>query len=191
MLDEMFLRKEVEPYIDNLYLQFSLLKRHRDTAAVHVLRVFDELNSSAEMTPFGTVNRRLKQNARFRWSHEALPWALRWVWSDCPATGFASLDFQQELFAEAQQLMDLSSKYYELCRCFVLYSQGLFTVETIREQKRVKFSYRSSLEERRDASAFVYSSLQDRPPLPPRVQYFPTTLRRLAKCQSSLKSRTT
>jgi hypothetical protein len=39
MLDETFLRTEVEPYIDKLYLNAGLLKRHRDSAAIHLLRI--------------------------------------------------------------------------------------------------------------------------------------------------------
>jgi hypothetical protein len=42
MPDDVFLRTEVEPYIDNLYLQSPLLKRHHDSAAIHLLRTFED-----------------------------------------------------------------------------------------------------------------------------------------------------
>ena len=65
--------------------------------------------------------------------------------------------------------MDLGFKYYQLCRCFVLYSRGFFGAETVKEQKRVRFFFRSSAEQRRDAASAMYSILQDYPPLPAAV----------------------
>ncbi|MGA8075696.1 MAG: hypothetical protein WB995_19630 [Candidatus Acidiferrales bacterium] len=162
MLDKVFLREEVERYIDRYYLQAPILKRHRDVAAMHLLRVFDEWHRLAGITPFKTTNERLEQHARLRWAHDAIPWALRWIWSDCPVNNTVSLDLNWDVYAEARDLMELSSRYDDLCRCFTLYSRGFFTAETVKERKEIRFSYRSDFEERRDAVAFIYSTFQDR-----------------------------
>lgn len=160
-----FLRTEVEPYIDSLYLQAALLKRHRDSAVVHLLRTFEDWSR------FGTAqsllrNEKIQFHVRLRWAHEAIPWALRWVWSDCPRAHSASLDLDWDAYGEAVELMQLGFKYYQLYRCFVLYSRGFFGAEALKEQKRVRFFFRSNEEERRDAASLIYSILQDNPRMP-------------------------
>ena len=165
MLDEAFLRGEVEPYIDKFYLQAPLLRRHRDSATIHLLRIFEDSTRFVTMRPFAPTNRDAQFHTRFRWAHEAIPWALRWVWRDCPVTDVAALDLDWSLYSEAHEVMNLGFKYYQLCRCFVLYSRGLFCAETIKEQKRVRFFFRSRAEQRRDAASAMYSISQDYPPL--------------------------
>jgi hypothetical protein len=86
------------------------------------------------------------------------------VWRDCPVTGPASLDLDWNLYAEAHKLMQLSFDYYQICRCFVLFSGGFFGAETTKEQKRVRFYFRSDFEQHRDLAAVIYSVLQDFPP---------------------------
>lgn len=165
MTDDAFLRGEVEPYIDKFYLQTPLLKHHRDRAIIHILRVLEDSTRLVTMTPFAATNQELQFHARLRWAHEAIPWALRWVWRDCPLTGSACLDLDWALYKEARELMELSFKYYHLCRYFILYSRGFFSVETSKERKRVRFLFRSEEERGRDAAAMIYSILQDHPPL--------------------------
>jgi hypothetical protein len=97
---------------------------------------------------------------------------LRWVWSDCPQTGSASLDLDWDAYGDAIELMKLGFKYYQLCRCFILYSRGFFGVETAKEKKRVRFFFRSDAEQRRDAASLVYSILQDNPPVPQAIVNF-------------------
>jgi len=168
--DDSFLRAEVEPYIDNLYLQSPLLKRHRDSATIHLLRTFEDWSR------FGTVpllkGEEVQFHTRLRWAHEAIPWALRWVWSDCPQAGSASLDLDWDAYGDAVELMQLGFKYDQLCRCFILYSRGFFGVETAKEKKRVRFFFRSDAEQRRDAASLVYSILQDNPPVPQAIVNF-------------------
>ena len=165
MPDDFFLRAEVEPYIDSLYLHAPLLKRHRNSAAIHLLRTFED------WIRFGMVKSSLKAQpvqsfTRLRWAHEAIPWALRWVWRDCPQSGNPSLDLDWDAYGEAMGLMNLGFKYNHLYRCFTLYSRGFFGAETVKEQKRVRFFFRSDVEQRRDAVSLIYSILQDDPPLP-------------------------
>jgi hypothetical protein len=167
MLDEAFLRTEVETYIDNLYLNTALLRSHRDSAAIHLLRILEDKTRFVTMRPFAPGNQELQFHARLRWAHEAIPWALRWVWRDCPATGPVSLDLDWNLYSEAHNLMKLSFDYYQICRYFVLYSRGFFGAETIKERKRVRFYFRSDPERHRDLAAEVYSVLQDYPPISP------------------------
>jgi hypothetical protein len=169
--DESFLRGEVEPYIDSLYSRAPLLKRHRNSATIHLLRTFED------WMRFGMMKSALKvqpvqSHIRMRWAHEAIPWALRWVWRDCPRSGDASLDLDWDIYAEAVELMTLGFKYYHLCRCFTLYSRGFFGVETIRKQKRVRFFFRSDAEQQRDAVSVIYSILQDDPPPPYALRKF-------------------
>lgn len=163
--DESFLRGEVEPYIDALYLQSPLLKRHRDSAAIHLLRTFEDASR------FGTLNSLLKReqiqfHTRLRWPHEAIPWALRWVWSDCPQEGSGSLDLDWDAYDEAAELMTLAFKYYQLCRCFILFSRGFFGADTAKDQKRIRFFFRSQEEQQRDAASLVYGILRDNPYAP-------------------------
>jgi len=163
--DESFLRQEVEPYIDTLYLQSPLLKRHCDSAAIHLLRTFEDASR------FGTLNSALKGepiqfHTRLRWAHEAIPWALRWVWSDCPREGSRSLDLDWDVYGEAAELMQLGFKYYQLCRCFILFSRGFFKVDTAKEKKRIRFFFRSQEEQERDAASLIYGILRNDPPLP-------------------------
>jgi len=153
--DESFLRQEVEPYIDTLYLKSPLLKRHRDSAVIHLLRTFEDWSR------WGTLNSALKGepiqfHTRLRWAHEAIPWALRWVWSDCPLEGSRSLDLNWDAYSEAVELMQLGFKYYQLCRCFILFSRGFIRVDTAKEQKRIRFSFRSQEEQERDAASLIY-----------------------------------
>jgi hypothetical protein len=163
--DESFLRQEVEPYIDTLYLQSPLLKRHRDSAAIHLLRTFEDASR------LGTLNSALKGepiqfHSRLRWAHEAIPWALRWVWSVCPCEGNGSLDLDWDAYGEAAELMQLAFKYYQLCRCFILFSRGFFKADTAREQKRIRFFFRSQEEQERDAASLIYGILRNDPPMP-------------------------
>jgi hypothetical protein len=163
--DESFLRAEVEPYIDRLYLHTPLLKRHRNSAAIHLLRTFEDwirfgmVKSASEAQP-------VQSHTRLRWAHEAIPWALRWVWRDCPQSGNPTLDLDWDAYSEAVELMNLGFKYNHLYRCFTLYSRGFFGVETMKEQKRIRFFFRSDVEGKRDAVSLIYSILQDDSPLP-------------------------
>jgi hypothetical protein len=163
--EDPFLRGEVEPYIDNLYLQTALLKRHRDSAVIHLLRTFEDWNRLRTMKPLFD-GRQVQFHLTLRWSHLAIPWALRWVWSDCPQAGNASLDLDWDVYGEATELMQLGFKYYQLCRCFILYSRGHFGVETAKEQKRIRFFFRSQAEQQRDAASMIYEIVHDTPPLP-------------------------
>ena len=52
MLDEAFFRGEVKPYIDKLYLHTPLLKRHRDSATIHLLRILRGSTRFVAMKPF-------------------------------------------------------------------------------------------------------------------------------------------
>lgn len=165
MPDESFLRGEVEPYIDTLYLQSPLLKRHRDSAAIHLLRTFEDWSRLGTVKSL-LAGQQFQFYVRLRWAHEAIPWALRWVWSDCPQAGSTSLALDWDAYGEAVELMQLGFKYYQLCRCFILYSRGFFGVETAKEKKRVRFFFRSDAEQRRDAASLVYSILQDNSPVP-------------------------
>src|SRR5579864_810982 len=108
------------------------------------------------MRPFAPGNRQVQFHTRLRWAQEAIPWALRWVWRDCPLTGSTTLDLDWSAFTEAHEVMELGFKYYQLCRCFVLYSRGFFCAETAKEQKRVRFFFRSGAEQRRDAASAIY-----------------------------------
>ena len=109
MLDEAFLRGEVEPYIDKLYLHTPLLKRHRDSATIHLLRILEDSTRFVAMKPFSPPNQEVQFHTRLRWAHEAIPWALRWVWRDCPLTDVANLDLDWSLYGEAHEVMDLGS----------------------------------------------------------------------------------
>ncbi len=100
MLDESFLRGEVEPYIDTLYLQSALLKRHRDSAVIHLLRTFDDWSRLGTVKPF-LAGQQFQFHVKLRWAHEAIPWALRWVWGNCPQAGSASLDVDWDAYGEA------------------------------------------------------------------------------------------
>lgn len=163
--DSSFLREVVEPYIDNLYLQSPLLKRHRDSAVIHLLRAFDDWSRLRTMKPL-FEGKQVQFHTTLRWSHLAIPWALRWVWSDCPVEGNQSLDLDWAAYGEAIKLMDLSFKYYQLCRCFILYSRGYFGVETFKEQKRIRFFFRSEAEQQRDAASMVEEIVRDTPSVP-------------------------
>jgi len=167
MIDEAFLRGEVEPYIDKLYLGTPLLKRHRDSAAIHLLRILEDSTRFVTMKQFEAGNKAVQFHTRLRWAQEAIPWALRWVWRDCPLSDVATLDLAWAFYREAHEIMDLGFRYYQLCRCFVLYSRGFFCADTVKEEKRVRFFFRSDAEQRRDAASAIYSILQDDPPLRP------------------------
>jgi hypothetical protein len=169
--DGSFLREEVEPYIDNLYLQSPLLKRHRDSAVIHLLRTFDDWNRVRTMKPL-FEGKQLQFHATLRWSHLAIPWALRWVWNGCPVEGNASLDLDWAAYGEATTLMDLSFRYYQLCRCFILYSRGHFGVETFKDQKRIRFFFRSKAEQQRDAASQVEEIVRDTPSVPDSIFTF-------------------
>jgi hypothetical protein len=169
--DISFLREVVEPYIDNLYLESPLLKRHRNSAVIHLLRTFDDWSRLRTMKPL-FEGKQVQFHATLRWSHLAIPWALRWVWSGCPVKGKASLDLDWDAYGEAIKLMDLSFKYYQLCRCFILYSRGYFGVETFKHQKRVRFFFRSEAEEQRDASSLVEEIVRDTPSVPESIFRF-------------------
>ena len=103
---------------------------------------------------------------RMRWAHEAIPCALRWAWRDCPQLGDPTLELDWDVYGEAVELMSLGFKYNHLYRCFTLYSRGFFRVETAKEQKRIRFFFRSDAEQQRDAVSLIYTILQDYPPLP-------------------------
>src|SRR5579859_2060098 len=169
--DVSFLREEVEPYVDDLYLQSPLLKRHRDMAVIHLLRAFDDWSRLRTMKPL-FEGKQVEFHVTLRWAHLAIPWALRWVWSDCPVEGSASLDLNWDAYGEAAELMHLSFKYYQLCRCFILYSRGYFGVETFKEQKRIRFFFRSEAEEKRDAASLVDEIVRDTPPVPEAIFKF-------------------
>jgi hypothetical protein len=98
--DDSFLRKEVEPYIDTLYLQSPLLKRHRDSAVIHLLRTFEDWTRLRAMKPL-LEGRQVQFHVTLRWAHEAIPWVLRWVWSDCPQGGKASLKLDWDIYGES------------------------------------------------------------------------------------------
>jgi hypothetical protein len=165
MLDEALLRNEVEPYIDKLYLDKPLLSCHRDSATIHLLRILEDMTRFVTMKPFTPGYQELQFHTRLRWAHEAIPWALRWVWRDCPVAGPASLELDWTLYKEAHDLMDLAFDYYQICRYFVLYSRGFMCAETTKERKRVRFYFRSDPEQYRDAASMIYSVLQDFTPV--------------------------
>jgi len=169
--DESFLRAEVEPYIDRLYLQTPLLKRPRNSAAIHLLRTFEDWMRFGMMKSASKAHP-VQSYTRLRWAHEAIPWALRWIWRDCPQSGNPTLDLDWEVYGEAVELMNLAFKYNHLYRCFTLYSRGFFRVEIIQEQKRIRFFFCSDLEEQRDAASLIYSIMQDDPPVPNAVFKF-------------------
>jgi hypothetical protein len=159
-----FLRKRVEPYIDKLYLESPLLKRHRDVAVIHLLRVFEDSIRIEPNEPFSNRDRDIQFHLRLRFSHEAIPWSLRWVWTDCPLAGQANLDMDWSAYRESRELMALSHKYYQLCRYFILYSRGFFLAETSERERRVRFYFRSETEQRRDAFAALDEIVRDNPP---------------------------
>jgi len=171
MPDDLFLRTEVEPYIDNLYLQSALLRRHRDSAAIHLLRAFEDWSRWATVKSL-LARQRVQFHATIRWAHEAIPWALRWVWADCPKDGSAPLDLDWDVYGEATELLQFGFKFYQLSRCFILYSRGFFGVEAAKEKKRVRFFFRSDAEQRRDAASLMYSIMQDNAPVPAAVVNF-------------------
>jgi hypothetical protein len=166
MLDDAFLRSEVEPYIDNLYRSSPLLKRHRDTAVIHLLRVFEDALrfGPGHLTP--NSREHLQSFLQLRFAQEALPWAMRWAWNDCPRDGAGSLELDWDAYREAADLLDLSFRYYHLYRCFVLYSRNIFAAEVDASEKRVRFSFISQLDERRDACGALYLMERDNPHVP-------------------------
>ncbi len=164
MPDDSFLRGEVEPYIDTLYLQSALLKRPRDSAVIHLLRTFEDWSRLRTINPL-LKGQQVQFHVTLRWAHEAIPWALRWVWNDCPQAGNASLDLDWDAYGEAVELMQLGFKYYQLCRCFILYSRGFFGAETAKEQRRIRFFFRSNAEQQRDAASMVDEIVRDNPPV--------------------------
>src|SRR5260221_823760 len=171
MRDESFLRGEVELYIDNLYLQTALLKRHRDSAVIHLLRTFEDWSRLRTIKPL-LKGQQVQFHVTLRWAHEAIPWALRWVWNDCAQEGDSSLDLNWDAYGEAVELMQLAYKYYQLCRCFVLYSRGFFGAETAKERKRIRFFFRSEAEQQRDAASMVSEIVRDSPPVPRAIVNF-------------------
>jgi hypothetical protein len=171
MLDEKFLRAEVEPYIDNLYRNSPLLNRHRDTAIVHLMRVF------SDAIRFGTFQSiRESDDLQFflklRKAQEGLPWAMRWIWDGCPTEGIGNLELNWDAYEEAGKLLLLAFDYYHLYRCFVLYSRGIFAVQARPSEKRIRFYFKSEIEELRDASGALYLMERDIPPIPPPLATF-------------------
>jgi hypothetical protein len=165
MQSDHFLRTEVEPYIDNLYRQSPLLNRHRDTAVIHLLRFF------SDAVRFSTVHSVLSNGdlqffLKLRKAQEGLPWAMRWVWSDCPIEGMGSVELNWESYEEAANLLELAFNYYHLYRCFVLYSRNIFGIEVRPGDKYVRFFFNSETEERRDAAGSLYLMQRDVPKLP-------------------------
>ena len=118
MNDKGFLRSTVEPYIDNLYINSALLRRGRDVAALHLLRTFEDAMRAGAVRGLADGDD-LRFFLSVRRAHEALPWALRWVWARCPSEEHARLDLDWDTYEEAGHLLLLSSKYYQLYRCFV------------------------------------------------------------------------
>src|SRR5260370_40727536 len=121
MSDEQYLRGTVETYVDGLYLNSALLRRDRDTAVVHLLRAFEDAMRSNVVRGLDDRDE-LRFFQSMRWSHEALPWALRWTWAKCESAPEKRLDLNWTAYQEAGDLLKLSFNYYQLYRCFVLYS---------------------------------------------------------------------
>jgi hypothetical protein len=168
MLDEDFLRKEVEPHIDRLYLRKPLIGRSRDSAVIHLLRVFEDASRLLKMRSLSSPNQELQFHTRMRWAHEAIPWALRWVWRDCPTRDKSNLELDWTIYKEARDLMNLAFDYYHVCRFFVLYSRGFIGAATTKDRKRVRFYFRSDIERDQDVASIVYDVLQDFTPLRPK-----------------------
>jgi len=119
--------------------------------------------------------RELRFHATLRWAHEAIPWALRWVWSDSVQEGNGDLDLNWDIYGEATELMKLAFDYQQLYRCFVLYSRGFFRLAVQEKENRIQFSFRSESEEQRDALSQVYLVSLDTSPIPTTVRDFLAT----------------
>ncbi len=160
MSDREFLRDTVEKYVDKLYLNSALLRQSRDVATLHLLRTFEDAMRSGAIR--GLTN---GEDFRFyqsmRWAHEALPWALRWVWARCSGEEGARLDLDWNVYEDAGQFLLLSAKYYQIYRCFVLFSRGAFSANVDPERRLVRFSFTSSENQRRDGVRQVREMVQD------------------------------
>jgi len=134
------LRSEVEPYIDTYHRGFPILRRHRDAAVVHLLRVFeDAIRLGAGQQIFAGDG--LEFYYVMRWAQEAIPWALAWAWTECPLTGDPSPRLNWETYGEATALFNHAFDYYQLFRCYTLYSRGRFSAELDASGRRVRFEY--------------------------------------------------
>ena len=185
MHDDAFLRAVVEPYVDRLYRSSSLLNCHRDTAAIHLLRFFDDAVRFATVHSAASTSDELQLYLRIRHAQEGLPWALRWVWSGCRLDGVGDLELNWDVYEEAGNLCDLSFRYYHLYRCFVLYSRGVFSADVDASSRRVRFAFKSQVEELRDAGVALYLTAQSNPPVPAPVRAFINQAMPVAEYDSS------
>ena len=160
MNDKGFLRSTVEPYIDNLYINSALLRRGRDVAALHLLRTFEDAMRAGAVRGLADGDD-LRFFLSVRRAHEALPWALRWVWARCPSEEHARLDLDWDTYEEAGHLLLLSSKYYQLYRCFVLHNRGVFSADVDPAQRLVRFSFAIADDQLRDGVRQVHETTRD------------------------------
>lgn len=158
--DEQYLRATVEPYVDGLYLNSALLRRDRDTAVVHLLRAFEDAMRSNVVRGLDDRDE-LRFFQSMRWSHEALPWALRWTWARCESAPETRLDLNWTAYQEAVDLLKLSFNYYQLYRCFVLYSRGVFAADMDSTRRLVRFGFSSADDQRRDGVRQVHEMVRD------------------------------
>ncbi len=143
------LRREIEPFVDNFHKGFPLLARVRDSALIHLLRYFEDSSRLGMMAAL-SQGKELGSYLSMRHAQEGLPWAMRWVWEECPQVSGADLDIDWSVYEEAAKLFHYSHTYYQLFRCFVLYSRGYFSASMDRSVKRIRFLYANDSTMRRD-----------------------------------------
>lgn len=154
------LRERVEPYFDGYYKRFPILCYERDTAVIHLFRCFEEALRLQSADPLSEGGARRLFGA-IRWAHEALPWALRWIWSECPQGGQGNLAVDWRAFEDAGNLLKYGVHYYHLQRVFVLYSRNHFAAAYDPRERVTTFSFVSRDAQLRDAVRQLFENDRD------------------------------
>ena len=141
---EKALREVEKHYLDVFYQQYSILKRPRDTAIVHILRAFEMMSS------VGSAYEMWRGNAPgaltgIMFDKEALRHALIWVSGGCPEGGDVNQDASDPIIEEASELLGFARKYALLWDVHVCIGHRLLYVQYDERQKRFRFHHRDEL----------------------------------------------
>lgn len=157
--DDQYFRGTIEPTVDTFYQTFPIMGVRRDSALIHLLRFFEDLSR------LGTAPALQRGNLQFhgylRRAHEGIPWAVRWIWDNCPNDGDPSLELAWDKYEQAAKLFNHAYDYFHLYRCFVLFSRGHFRCRLSRNCARIKFSWSSKPEKVRDAGRQMRENYYD------------------------------